>query len=147
MQPLSDWFHVNLPSGFIIEVNVMYFCRGFTVKVHVKVAPMERTAPWSAPVKTLSTARLLTGNASVKRVKTSQSQWQSMLDLLTDWWMHDWSKTGDVIFYQLCNQSNVSDGVLCVCRLAGDGLFHPLLSGNLGSRMQRHLPLHQRGKM
>lgn len=41
--------------------------RGFTVRVHVRVASMARTAPWSAPVKTLLTARQLTGLASAKR--------------------------------------------------------------------------------
>lgn len=41
--------------------------REFTVRVHVKVAPTARTAPWSAPVKTLLTARQLTGPASAKK--------------------------------------------------------------------------------
>lgn len=41
--------------------------RGFTVRIHVKVAPMERTALWSAPVKTLLTAPLWMGPVSVKR--------------------------------------------------------------------------------
>lgn len=41
--------------------------RGFIVRVYVKAAPMARTAPWSAPVKILSTARLLMGLASAKR--------------------------------------------------------------------------------
>ena len=40
------------------------------MRVSVKVAPMGRTALWSAPVRTLSTARRLTGLASAKRVKT-----------------------------------------------------------------------------
>lgn len=41
--------------------------RGFTVRVHVKVALTARTAPWSVPVKTQSTARLWMGLASAKR--------------------------------------------------------------------------------
>lgn len=41
------------------------------MRVHVRVAPMARTAPWSAPVTTLLTARPLMGLASAKRVKYS----------------------------------------------------------------------------
>lgn len=48
---------------------LLCLCRGLTVNIFVKVAPTARTAPWSAPVKTLSTARQLTGLASAKKVK------------------------------------------------------------------------------
>lgn len=98
----------HLPSRFI-KVNIIYYCRGFTVRVNVKVAPMARTALWSAPVKTLSTAHQLTGLASARRVKKYSHRnvmivkcliaWQSMLDLLTDPWMHDWSKNCEITFY------------------------------------------------
>ncbi len=43
------------------------------MRVRVKAAPMARTAPWSAHVKILSTARLLMGLASAKRVKKIQT--------------------------------------------------------------------------
>lgn len=49
------------------NATVLPGLRAFTVRICVKVAPMARTAPWSAPVKTLSTARQLTGLASAKR--------------------------------------------------------------------------------
>lgn len=39
------------------------------MRVHVKVAPMAKTALWSVPVKTLLTAHQLMGFASAKRVK------------------------------------------------------------------------------
>lgn len=41
--------------------------RGFTVKIPVKVAPMARTAPWSAPVKTMWTAHRLMELVSAKK--------------------------------------------------------------------------------
>lgn len=47
--------------------------RVVTVRVHVKVARMARTALWSAPAKTLSTARPLTGRASAKRAGGGQT--------------------------------------------------------------------------
>lgn len=43
------------------------------MKIHVKVAPMEKTAHWSAPVTTTLTARLLMGLVFAKRVKYSIS--------------------------------------------------------------------------
>lgn len=41
------------------------------MKIHVKVAPMEKTALWSAPVTTTLTAHLLMGLVFAKRVKYS----------------------------------------------------------------------------
>ncbi len=56
------------------------------MRVHVKVAPMARTAPWSAPVRTSSTVRPLTGLASAKRVKSFHRDGHclKMFDCLTD---------------------------------------------------------------
>lgn len=55
----------------LIEVSVIIRgCRGFIVRVHAKAAPLAKTAPWSAPAKTLWTAPQSTERASAKRVGT-----------------------------------------------------------------------------
>lgn len=64
---------------------MFYHHRGFTVRVSVKVAPMGRTALWSAPVRTLSTARRLTALASAKKVKASHTVNNSPC-LTWSWW-------------------------------------------------------------
>lgn len=50
-----------------VNASVPPGSRGFTVRVHVKVAHMAKTAPLNAPVRILSTARPSTGLASAKR--------------------------------------------------------------------------------
>lgn len=84
------------------------------MRVHVKVAPMARTAPWSAPVKTLSTARPLTGLASAKRVKTHTEMfaWQSMLPVdrqVKAWLGLNWCNN-----YHATNQTRLT----CVLRVS-----------------------------
>lgn len=49
------------------DVSVPPDIRGFTVRISVKVVPMVKTAPWNAPVRTLSTVHRLTGPAFAKR--------------------------------------------------------------------------------
>lgn len=51
--------------------DAVKFSRGFIVKILVKVAPMEKTAPLSAPVTTTLTAHLLMGLVFAKMVKYS----------------------------------------------------------------------------
>lgn len=53
----------------VLKNDATYFSRGFIVRIHVKVAPMEKTALWSAPVTTTLTAHLLMGLVFAKRVK------------------------------------------------------------------------------
>lgn len=50
-----------------VDASVPPGSQGFTVRIHVKVALMAKTALWTVPVKTLSTAHRSTGRASAKR--------------------------------------------------------------------------------
>lgn len=49
------------------SVSVPLDIRGYTVRISVKVAPTVKTAPWSAPVRTLLTVHRLMGPAFAKR--------------------------------------------------------------------------------
>lgn len=52
----------------VLENDAAYFSRVFIVRIHVKVAPMEKTALWSAPVTTTLTVHLLMGLVFAKKV-------------------------------------------------------------------------------
>lgn len=105
------------------------FFREFTVKVPVKAAVMGRTAPWSAPAKTLSTAHQWTAPAFAKKVIFFNYRH------LVVTCVKDPQQPFDT--HLLCSPS----------RLEGCEMLQPLLGGNLGPRVQRHLPLHKRGQM
>lgn len=49
------------------------------MKIPVKVAPMARTAPWSAPVRTMWTAHRLMGLVSAKKVMNNQRRMSTIM--------------------------------------------------------------------
>lgn len=92
----------------VLIFQIFYVCRVFTVRAHVKVARMARTAPWSAHVKTSSTARPSTELVSVKRVSGEKKSHMTINDNHCLTWSPDWWKA------LLFDQSDV-----CVCVCAG----------------------------
>lgn len=113
------------------------FFRELTARVPVKAAVMGRTAPWSAPASTSSTARPSTVSASAKRV------------LFFFHVLPPLSPPGGGLYNAITDQLQpIETWLLCSpSRLEGSEMLQPLLGGNLGPRVQRHLPLRQRGQM
>lgn len=65
---------LSIPVVSPCKPNFGGYCRGFTVKIPVKVAPMARTAPLSAPVKTMWTAHRSMELVSAKKVMNKEKQ-------------------------------------------------------------------------